>query len=95
MRYSSLFHLTGVLLSFSLPATFAADSRYCMNKNVIAAKDFTLQESADNPHLAALAKHFESTGKNVSVSTVLNSANRDLNQGHPSVGTGSPNEAWA
>jgi hypothetical protein len=66
-----------------------------MNKNVIDAKDFTLQESADSPHLAALAKHFQSTGKNVSVTAVLNSANRDLNQGHPSVGTGSPNEAWA
>lgn len=65
-----------------------------MNKNVINAKDFTLQESADSPHLAALAKHFESTGKNVSVTAVLNSGNRDLNKGHPSVGTGSPSEAW-
>ncbi|KAJ5294751.1 hypothetical protein N7508_009572 [Penicillium antarcticum] len=42
-----------------------------MNKNVIKAKDFTLQESADSSHLAALAKHFEGTGKNLSVSAVL------------------------
>ncbi|KAJ5433466.1 uncharacterized protein N7458_012622 [Penicillium daleae] len=95
MRYSSFLHLTTALLSFSFPTTFAADSRYCMNKNVINAKDFTLQESADSSHLAALAKHFESTGKNVSVTAVLNSGNRDLNKGHPSVGTGSPSEAWA
>jgi hypothetical protein len=95
MRYSSLLHLTAAIISFSLPTTFAADSRYCMGKNVIDAKDFTLQESADNSHLAALKKHFEGAGNNVSVSAVLDSANRDLNKGNAPVGTGSPSETWA
>ncbi|KAJ5691902.1 hypothetical protein N7462_001325 [Penicillium macrosclerotiorum] len=78
-----------------MSTVFASDVRYCNNNNVINAKDFTLQESADNSHLAALAKHFQGVGKNVSVTAVLESANRALNKGSPPVGTGSPSEAWA
>ncbi|KAL2862376.1 uncharacterized protein BJX67DRAFT_385743 [Aspergillus lucknowensis] len=95
MRFSSLFQLTGALISFTLPAALAADSRYCLDGNTISAKDFTLQVSDDSSSLAALAAHFQSTGKNVSVSAVLNSANRALSEGSPSVGDGSPSEAWA
>lgn len=90
-----LLNLTTAFLSLSLPFTLAADSRYCIDKTAFDAKDFTLQESADNSHLPALAKHFQSAGKNVSVTAVFESSNRALGKGSPPVGTGSPSEAWA
>lgn len=93
MRYTSLLRLGAALLSLSLPFA-SADRRYCNNKDPIDAKDFTLQESADNVHLPALAKHFQDAGKNVSVTGVLKSANRALSKGSPPVGKGSKTEAW-
>lgn len=78
-----------------LPAALALDSRYCIDKTTLTPSDFTLQESADNTHLAALASHFQSIGKNASITTVLSSSNRALSKGSPSVGTGSLTEAWA
>ncbi len=94
MRYSSLLQVAAALISFSIPA-LAADPRYCANGNVIDAKDFTLEEQADNSHLAALSKHFQDAGKNVSVTAVLASANRAMTKGSPPSGNGDPNEAWA
>lgn len=83
------------LFSLCLPVAIAADPRYCQGKTTLNGKDFTLKESADNAHLPVLAKYFESKGKNVSVTAVLESANRLLSKGSPSVGNGSPTEAWA
>lgn len=93
MRYTSFLRFSA-LLSLSLPFA-AADPRYCNNKTPINATDFTLKESSDNSHLAALTKHFQDAGKNASVSAVLKSANRALSKGSPPVGSGSPSEAWA
>lgn len=92
MRYA--FVLTA-FLSLCLSVAIAADPRYCEGKTTLNDKDFTLKESADNVHLPVLAKYFKSKGKNVSVTTVLESANRALSKGSPSVGNGSPVEAWA
>ncbi|CAG7937939.1 unnamed protein product [Penicillium nalgiovense] len=92
MRYTLV--LT-TLLSLCLPFTIAADPRYCQGKTTLASKDFTLKESADNAHLPVLAKYFKSKGKIASVTAVLESGNRALSKGSPSVGNGSPAEAWA
>lgn len=91
MRLLNLTAITATLLSTAL----AVDSRYCIDKTTLNPSGFTLQESQDNTHFAALAAHFQSTGKNVSVSDVLDSSNRALRKGSPPVGTGSPSEAWA
>lgn len=93
MRYTSLLQLGAAALCLSLPFA-SADPRYCNNKDPINAKDFTLHESADNPHLPALAKHFQDAGKNVSVTGVLKSANRALVKASPPVGKGSTTETW-
>lgn len=87
-------HLTYTLLTLLLPIALAVDSRYCIDDTALDATEFTLQESPDNTHLPALAQYFESTGKNVSVTEVLDSANRALAKGSPPVGIGSPSEAW-
>ncbi|KAI2733631.1 hypothetical protein CBS147332_646 [Penicillium roqueforti] len=92
MRYTLVFT---TLLSLCLPVTIATDPRYCQNKTVLDGADFTLEESADNAHLPVLSKYFESKGKIANISTVLQSANRALSKGSPSVGNGSPSEAWA
>ncbi|KAJ5101363.1 hypothetical protein NUU61_003585 [Penicillium alfredii] len=94
MRYTSVVGLATAFLSLTFPVSIAADPRYCNNKTPIDAKDFTLEQSPDNAHVAALAKHFESTHKKVSVTGVLASANRALRKGSPPVGSGSPVEAW-
>lgn len=96
MRSLIIWKFAAAFLSISLPSVIGADSRSCENnKKALDAGDFTLQESADNAHLPALAKHFQDAGKNVSVTAVFESANRALGKGSPSVGTGSPSEAWA
>lgn len=95
MRYSSIFQIAIALCSISLPIVSGADSRSCTgNKKSLDTGDFTLQESSDNAHLPALAKHFQDTGKNISVTGIFKSANRALSKGSPPVGKGSPSEAW-
>ncbi|KAJ5375955.1 hypothetical protein N7509_012841 [Penicillium cosmopolitanum] len=95
MQYSAVCRFALAFFAISVPPVSGADSRSCTGSKSLDAGDFTLKESADNTHLSALAKHFEGTGKNVSVTAVFESANRVLNKGSPSVGTGSPSEAWA
>ncbi|KAF9886350.1 hypothetical protein FE257_011495 [Aspergillus nanangensis] len=78
-----------------LALTHAADPRLCTSNGPLTPSDFTLEERPDNQYLAPLATIFRSAGKNVSVSTVLDSANRDLSKGSPAVGNGNPSEALA
>lgn len=95
MQYSAIWCFALAVFSISVPLVSGAESRSFTGNDKLDVGDFTLKESADNTHLSALAKHFEGAGKNVSVTAVFESANRALNKGSPSVGTGSPSEAWA
>ncbi|KAI9375548.1 hypothetical protein BJX61DRAFT_118084 [Aspergillus egyptiacus] len=71
-----------------LPLALAAKT--CTSNGSQDPAPYKLTVTADSEDLATLSEHFVSAGKNVSVSEVLDSGNRDMTSKEPSTGSGGP-----